>query len=56
MIDDSILNKEFDDYSEQVSLPISGIYKVNLGNNIDFSFARYNAEGFVNLNNKLDVI
>ncbi len=52
MIDDSILNKEFDDYSEQVSLPISGIYKVNLGNNIDFSFARYNAEGFVNLNNK----
>ena len=52
MIDDSILNKEFDDYSEKVSFPISGIYKVNLGNNIDFSFARYDAEGFVNLNNK----
>ena len=47
MIDDSILNKELDDYSEQVSLPISCIYTVNLGNNISFSFDVYDDEGVV---------
>ena len=52
MIDDSILNKELDDYSEQVSFPISCIYKVNLGNNIDFTFDWCNDEGFIILNNK----
>lgn len=51
MIEDDISNRKLDNYSSQIGLVIMGEYKVDLGNDISFTFDYYDDEGFVMMYN-----